>query len=145
MPRRKSTGLRLHEAALSLLFSFVTFGALHDITAGLETDVSLEYAALLVCAGWWTFVIARLLRSGRRVAAALSALAVAGAVWALYVGHVADHTWGDAPSRMLAVVSLWFGVLSLLLFVWLDTAPGDKSDVRVGLTRRSRGGYTPTT
>lgn len=118
-----SSRFRVSEAAVSVLVAVLTFGALHDITTGLEPDVSLEQVALLVCAGWWMFIIARLFARGHRVASVLSALAVIATAWGLPAISTAGHAWEHAP-RMLAGAALWFGVLSLLLFVWMDVERG---------------------
>lgn len=118
------SGFGVSDAAVSLLVAVLTFGALHDIAAGLEPDVSLEHVALLVCAGWWTFIIARLLNSGHRVAPVLSMLAVIATAWGLHTINTAADAWQHAAPRMLAGAALWFGVLSLLLFVWMDVERG---------------------
>ena len=101
-----------------MVFAYVTFGALHDIATGLEADVSTEYAVLLMSGCWWAFITARLFKSSHAVFGGVSVLVLVAAVWGSYA--LSAGMWGAAPYRTLAGVALWYGLLSLLLFVWMD-------------------------
>lgn len=51
------------DGAVTIAALLLSFAALDDITTGTETNLTLEYGALLACAGWLLFLTFRLMRA----------------------------------------------------------------------------------
>jgi hypothetical protein len=98
----------------ALLLSFAAFD---DITTGQETDFTLEYGTLLVCAGWLLFVTFRLSRASHRVLGAISFVVLAGALWRQReIGP--GITPGLWPAYVVtASAFVWFIVIAIVLLV----------------------------
>ena len=111
-----SVGL-LRDGMVTLAALMLAFAAFDDITTGTETNFTLEYAALLACAGWLASVTLRLLRDSHRVLGAMSFIALAGAVWA-QGGIGPGLVPGPWPAYVItASAFLWFAVVAIVLFV----------------------------
>lgn len=100
-------------AALLLIFA-----AFDDITTDNATTFRVEYAALVACAAWLTFVAVRLWRAGHHLLGGASLLAVAAGVWAqraigpgLVPGFRVEYI-------VITAAYLWFVVLAAGL-LWL--------------------------
>lgn len=106
----------LRDGVVTLAALMLAFAAFDDITTGTESDFTLEYAALLACAGWLLSVTLRL-RDSHRVLGAISFIALAGAVWAQSeIGRgIVPGPW---PAYvMTASAFLWFSVVAVVLLV----------------------------
>jgi hypothetical protein len=111
----------MRDGAVSLAALFLSFAAFDDITTGTETDFTLEYGALLVCAGWLLFVTLELIRASRRALGAASLVALAGALWAqLQIGPEMIAPWPAYAAT--ATAFLWFIGVAVFLVVsgWRD-------------------------
>ena len=107
----------LRDGVVTLAALMLAFAAFDDITTGTESNFTLEYAALLACAGWLLSVTLRLLRASHRVLGAISFIALAGAVWAQSeIGRgIVPGLW---PAYvMTASAFLWFSVVAVVLLV----------------------------
>jgi len=54
---------RALRATVTLAAVLLSFAALHDIVGGRESDLTNEYAALIVCGGWFLALLIGLVRS----------------------------------------------------------------------------------
>lgn len=107
----------LRDGVVTFAALLLSFAAFDDITTGNETDFTLEYAALLVCAGWLLVVTFRLIRESRRVLGAISFIALVGALWGQReIGPgIIPGLW---PAYVVtASAFLWFIVVAVVLFV----------------------------
>src|SRR5688572_9968272 len=80
--RKSCAGALLREGSLTLVALLLAFAAFDDITTDNDTDFTVEYAALVVCAIWLMFVAFRLIQGSRPVLGGIAFVALAGAVWA---------------------------------------------------------------
>jgi hypothetical protein len=115
---RRTRGVALlRDGAVTFAVLLLSFAAFDDITTGNETDLRLEYGALLVCTGWLLFVTFRLIRASHRVLGAISSVALAGALWGQReIGP--GITPGPWPAYVLtAAAFLWFIVVAVALLV----------------------------
>jgi hypothetical protein len=105
---------RARDGAVTLGALLLAFAAFDDITTGDETDFTVEYGALLACAGWLLCVTFRLMRASRRVLGATSFGILAGALWtqrAIEPGL----TPGLWPTVTIASGFVWFIVVGAVL------------------------------
>lgn len=107
----------LRDGVVTLAALLLSFAAFDDITTGHETDFTLEYAALLVCAGWLLVVTFRLIRTSHRVLGAISFVVLAGALWGQReIGP--GITPGLWPVYLVTVGAfIWFIVIAVVLLV----------------------------
>ena len=100
----------LRDGAFSFAVLLLSFAAFDDITTGNETNLSLEYGALLAAAVWLLFVTFRLIRGSRHVLGAISLVALAAALW------------GQREIRLGITPGLWPAyVVTACAFVWFTT------------------------
>jgi peptidoglycan/LPS O-acetylase OafA/YrhL len=112
VPRRYSHFLR--DAALTGAAVVLAFGALDDITTDRSTTFVVERTALACCGVWLLFVAWRLVRGGRRVLGAVSAIAVAAAAVAQpAIGQGMEQSY--LPYLVTIAVLAWFLVLAGIL------------------------------
>jgi hypothetical protein len=104
--------------AIGIAFvTLLAFAAFDDITTDNDTNFTVEYVALAICALWLCVVSIRLVRGRHRRLGSVSFVALAGALWAQRsIGP--GITPGFWPAYLvMAAVFLWFGLLAVLLFV----------------------------
>ena len=115
--RRARAVALVRDGAVTFAALLLSLAAFDDITTGNETDFTLEYGALVVCAGWLFFLTFRLIRASRRMLGAISFVALAAAVFAqreLGPG-IRPGLW---PAYVVtACAFLWFIVVSAVLLV----------------------------
>lgn len=105
----------IRDALITVAAVLLAFAAFDDITTGRQTDVTLEYAALIACAVWALLLGIRLLRRGRRLLGAVSIIVILSALWGQHaIGP------GTVPGLWLAYVLiagalLWFTALAIAL------------------------------
>jgi hypothetical protein len=119
--KRTGAVARMRDGAVSFAALLLSFAAFDDITTGTETDFTLEYGALLVCAGWLLFVTLELIRASRRAIGLASLVALAGAFWAqLQIGPEMIAPWPAYAAT--AIAFLWFVGVAVFLVVsgWRD-------------------------
>jgi hypothetical protein len=106
------------DGVITVVALILVFLAFDDITTDNGRTFVVEYSVLLVCACWLVHVTARVLRSGRRVLAAVSILALVLGVWAQRAVRpgIVPGLWTEYV--VLSVTYLWFWVLSIAL-LWL--------------------------
>lgn len=94
------------------------FAAFDDITTDNATTFRTEYAWLLACGGWLSFVALRLLRAGHQLLGGVSLLAVAAGAWAQRAmgPGIVPGFWAEYVVATAAY--LWFVALAIGL-VWL--------------------------
>lgn len=116
--RDTRTAAHFRDGVITIVVLLLVFAAFDDITTDNATTFRPEYSALIGCAAWLTFVAARLLREGRRILGALSALLVVASVWAQSaIVHGASP--GLRPEGIVIIVTyMWFWGLSFAL-LWL--------------------------
>lgn len=115
--RRSRSIASLRDGAVTCAVLLLSFAALDDITTGNETDLTLEYGALLISAGWLLFVTFRLIRTSRRVLGAISFAVLAGALWGQReIGP--GITPGLWPAYVVtASAFLWFLIITIVLLL----------------------------
>jgi len=115
--RRTPAVSLLRDGAVTVAALILSFAALDDITTGKETDFTLEYGVLLVCAGWLLFVTFSLMLASRRVLGVMSFVALAAALWAQReIGP--GITPGLWPAYVVTVSAfVWFLIVSGVLLV----------------------------
>lgn len=107
----------VRDGVVTLAVLMLAFAAFDDITTDNDTNFTLEYVALLACAGWLLVVTTRLLRESHRVLGAISCISLASAVWAQSeIGpRIVAGPW---PAYVVtASAFLWFTVVAVVLLV----------------------------
>jgi hypothetical protein len=111
---RPLRGQLLRDAAWTFFAVLLAFAALDDITTDTDTNFTVEWVALGVCAAWLSVVSWRLLRDEHQWLAVVSAVALVVAV-----GAGVTLRFGTAPFRgeYLATMAalMWFVGLSGIL------------------------------
>jgi hypothetical protein len=114
--KRTRAVTRMRDGAVSVAALLLSFAAFDDITTGHETDFTLEYGALLVCAGWLLFMTLRLMRASHRALGSASLVALAGALWAQReIGSEVIPGWPAYAA--IATAFLWFAGVAVFLLV----------------------------
>jgi hypothetical protein len=107
------------EAAVTIALGVLAWLALDDITTDNATGFTPEYTLLAACGAWCLFLAFDLLKRGYRRLGAISAVAVAAAVWAAFdgLGHKRDGGWSVFwPEYVVVLVAwLWFSALAIVL------------------------------
>ena len=120
VPGRHSGGFFLRDGLISFVALLLVFAAFDDITTDNATHFTVEYTALVLCAVWFVFVAASLIRVGRRTLGMLSLAALLGALWAQRgVGPgITPGLWPEYVA--MTGVFLWFLALAaiLVMFSW---------------------------
>jgi hypothetical protein len=118
VPRRHSGGVLLRDGLMSFVALLLVFAAFDDITTDNTTRFTVEYTALVLCAMWFVFVAADLIRLGRRTLGVLSLVALLGALWAQRgIGPgITPELWPEHVA--MTGVFLWFLALSAILVVF---------------------------
>jgi len=104
---------RALQGTLTLAAVLLSFAALHDIGGGRDSDLTNEYAALIVCAGWLLALSIGLIRASRPWFGAISLVMLAAAAMAARVIGP-----GVAPAWAASVIYVawgWFGIVALML------------------------------
>jgi hypothetical protein len=118
VPGRHSAGISLRDGLISFVVILLAFAAFDDITTDNSTHLTVEYTALVLCAVWFVFVAARLIRLGRRTLGMLSLVALLAALWAQR-GIGPGITPGRWPEYLAMIgVFFWFLALAAILAVF---------------------------
>jgi hypothetical protein len=134
---RKPAERRLMMEGIGMvLVLLLALAAFDDITTDNDTDFAVEYAALAGCGLWLLAASVRLLRRGHQILGGVSLAALAGALW----GHrgigpgMTPEPWPEYLVMVGAFV--WFGALTLLLFVLQGRAISESSAPTSGPGKR---------
>jgi hypothetical protein len=104
---------RALQGTLTLVAVLLSFAALHDIAGGRESDLTNEYAALVVCGGWLLGMSIGLMRSSRHWLGGVSLAVLASAVVAQRaIGPGVAPTWA---ASVVYAAWLWFGIVAVVL------------------------------
>ena len=107
---------RVAAGAVTFVVVAMAFLALDDITTDNATRFPLEYSFLTGAAAWCLLVSVWMARTGHQVLAAVSLLALGGAVWGQRAVGPGIAPW--QPEYLATLVALgWFLALSVILVV----------------------------
>ena len=113
-------GALFAEAGVTIALVVFAWLALDDITTDNATGFKPEYRLLAACGAWCVFLAYDLLKRGYHRLGAISAVAVASAVWVAFdgLGHKRDGGWSAfwPEYTVMLVAWLWFLALAIVLF-----------------------------